>query len=169
MFASQTAPAVGESPAQTVQSQDHPSVCRALLASKGCSLLYRGPPPSLPSPGFGADDSPTRQRRRTGAPVRSGRRRRTAPKRRRGAAVCMIRIINCSKLGPPIRPRMPLAYRSQLLADRGLTSAVSSSTVQLSSRSNSICAISIADSADSGQAFRLKADSESGRSRTAFR
>jgi hypothetical protein len=27
----------------------------------------------------------------------------------------------------------------------------------------------LADSADSGQAFRLKADSESGRSRTAFR
>jgi putative MFS transporter len=40
------------------------------------------------------------------------------------------------KLGPPIRPRMALAYCSQLSADMGCTKAMSSSTVQLSSRSN---------------------------------
>jgi hypothetical protein len=38
---------------------------------------------------------------------------------------------------------MALAYFSQLFADMGLISAVSSSTVQLSSWSNSMCAISI--------------------------
>jgi hypothetical protein len=55
----------------------------------------------------------------------------------------MIRIINCSKLGPPSRSRMARAYCSQLSAGMGLTKAMSSSTEQPSSWSNSISAMSI--------------------------
>jgi hypothetical protein len=43
------------------------------------------------------------------------------------------------KLGPPIRPRMALTYYSQFLADIGLTEAMSSSSLQLSSQSKSRC------------------------------